>query len=656
MTTLVLMGISNAVQVAVLATVVFLVARLFRNAAISRCLWLLVLLKLVTPPVLSIPLFDLPPSWNASNDVHWPAVAGTTADSPNGVHQQSIARAKLTDGLTMPKRGAIATDHVVKTERQHSGGDVVRSEEDNRARLSAWIAGGYLPSADDRLFQRVLLWVGFCWLVGSLLWFAFVIYRGRRFGRLLRRASRASQQIQHTTRQLATQLKIHHVPEVLVVDAIVSPFLWGSGNRAVIVLPRKLIDQLSDSQQTAILAHELTHLARHDLRTRWLEIVAIGFYWWHPAAWLARRELRNAEELCCDSAVISVFSIDICEYATTLLETACFLASQSQSLPRTVRGFGHQTSLKRRIKMIVKSRLHHRLSLLMRVGVALVAIAILPLSPFTFGEDTDSGQTKVNEIDRFIAKQLGTKSSKPLAASKPKPLFKSPGQLITNNGFEDSKSIHRLVPRKPGHWGGDEASIVGPEQGIRPRTGDYMLRLLSSGPQGPSKDYTASEVFQIVDLSKYRQFTADGKVTLTASAYFNRVHRNEKTDSAFSFTAYLCDGSPLHFHRKILNDETLGEVEGNIYVDKNPETWERVQFSMRLPRNATYLGIRVVAVENVSNDPTDEFHGHYVDDVSVTIHPRNNRSTSVPLMLYHRGRLDDAYRSFFSREQETRKP
>ena len=154
-----------------------------------------------------------------------------------------------------------------------------------------------------------------------------------------------------------------------------------------------------------------------------------------------------------------------------------------------------------------------------------------------------------------------------------------------------------------------------------------MLRLLGSGPQGCCRGSSACEVFQIVDLSDYREFIAAGKVTLTASLYVNRVHRSEQTDTAFSFTVYICDGSTQLFHRKMLSDETLGEAGSSIYADKNPETWERLKVSLRLPRGATYFCIGVVAGENISEDATDEFHGHYLDDVSVTIHPRTRTPT-----------------------------
>ena len=64
----------------------------------------------------------------------------------------------------------------------------------------------------------------------------------------------------------------------------------------MIVLPTPLINLLDESQQKVVLAHELAHLARHGWLIRWLDIVAGGLYWWHPAVWLALRELRQAED------------------------------------------------------------------------------------------------------------------------------------------------------------------------------------------------------------------------------------------------------------------------------------------------------------------------------------------------------------------------
>ena len=44
-----------------------------------------------------------------------------------------------------------------------------------------------------------------------------------------------------------------------------------------------------------LLAHELAHYARGDHWVRWLELIVAVLFWWHPAAWVARVKLREAE-------------------------------------------------------------------------------------------------------------------------------------------------------------------------------------------------------------------------------------------------------------------------------------------------------------------------------------------------------------------------
>src|SRR4051812_38404526 len=57
MDTLLHAGLSNALMAAVLALPAAAVARLGRRPALAHALWLLVLLKLLTPPLIPIPVF-----------------------------------------------------------------------------------------------------------------------------------------------------------------------------------------------------------------------------------------------------------------------------------------------------------------------------------------------------------------------------------------------------------------------------------------------------------------------------------------------------------------------------------------------------------------------------------------------------------------------
>src|SRR5205085_5012588 len=85
--------------------------------------------------------------------------------------------------------------------------------------------------------------------------------------------------------------------------------------------------RLDPPQQSALLVHELAHLYRRDHWVRWLEIIVTVLYWWHPAVWWARRELRDAEEQCCDAWVVWLMPGANRHYAAALLDTLEFVSS-----------------------------------------------------------------------------------------------------------------------------------------------------------------------------------------------------------------------------------------------------------------------------------------------------------------------------------------
>jgi beta-lactamase regulating signal transducer with metallopeptidase domain len=80
--------------------------------------------------------------------------------------------------------------------------------------------------------------------------------------------------------------------------------LWAVLRRPRLLLPAGLWDDLDEAQRDTLIAHELAHLRRRDHWVRLVEVAATVLYWWHPAVWWARRELREAEEQCCDAWVV----------------------------------------------------------------------------------------------------------------------------------------------------------------------------------------------------------------------------------------------------------------------------------------------------------------------------------------------------------------
>jgi multidrug efflux system membrane fusion protein len=122
--------------------------------------------------------------------------------------------------------------------------------------------------------------------------------------------------------------------------------------RPRLLLPQELWDRLDDTQQDAILAHELAHLKRRDHWVRRFETVVMGLYWWFPIAWWTRRQLTRAEEECCDAWVLWALPASASAYAEALLATASYLSGFPSRLPSGAMAVGHTISIKRRLNMI----------------------------------------------------------------------------------------------------------------------------------------------------------------------------------------------------------------------------------------------------------------------------------------------------------------
>jgi beta-lactamase regulating signal transducer with metallopeptidase domain len=87
-----------------------------------------------------------------------------------------------------------------------------------------------------------------------------------------------------------------------------------------IVMPA-VADTWPDERRTAVLLHELAHVARLDCLTQLMASAACAMYWFHPASWWVARRLRVERELACDDRVIAA-GTEPRDYAGHLLEIA----------------------------------------------------------------------------------------------------------------------------------------------------------------------------------------------------------------------------------------------------------------------------------------------------------------------------------------------
>jgi beta-lactamase regulating signal transducer with metallopeptidase domain len=368
------LALGNALLATVLALAAAAIGRLCRRPALVHALWVLVLLKLVTPPFLE---------WR----IPWPEALESAASpwDPSPCQSERVPFPADLGALTQPRwptrettEGKEAAPEMAPLRPDASGVNIPVD-------VSPPDASTFVDPSES-LAARVasipwLLLLGGIWLCGSAWCCSRTAYRIYRFHRLLGCAQPASEKLCAQAQRLAKRLGLAACPAMSFVPGRVSPMVWALGMRPRLFLPSALWERLSEGQQATLLVHELAHLRRRDQWIRRLELIVTILYWWHPVVWWACREIREAEEQCCDAWVVWSLPRAAREYATALLATIDFLSETENALPAVASGIGHVHDLRRRLTMIMHGTTPRALSgpgLALVLGLGLVLLPLLP--------------------------------------------------------------------------------------------------------------------------------------------------------------------------------------------------------------------------------------------------------------------------------------
>jgi bla regulator protein blaR1 len=352
--------LANALVALFLALLAALVSLKVRRPALVHAMWLIVLLKLVTPPLFSI---------------HWPLAEKPVMETAASGDEADMESIEAATPVVMPVPDR---EEIVSTRQQ-----LVEALGALRAEREAVRAAGSLAPASAfpwKSWYAVRTVLGCLWLAGSLIWLSVFVWRVLAFNRLLGLGQPADDDLQTQAADLARRIGLQHCPLVWVVPGRVSPLLWKFGRRGRLVLPEALLDSLNRDQRAALLAHEMAHAHRLDHWVRWVESFALGLYWWNPVVWWARRELHQAEEECCDAWVVWILPGAARAYAKALLQTVTFLDARP-CLPPVASGAGHVSLLKRRLSMIVNEPLSPRLPKPLFFAALAWGLLVLPFAP-----------------------------------------------------------------------------------------------------------------------------------------------------------------------------------------------------------------------------------------------------------------------------------
>ena len=391
-------GVSNAAIAAVMAFAVLSVTQLWKNSHVAHILWLLVLVKLVTPPLwhISIPLpaamTSLPESRESANARQ---DESPTVSHEAGALQPLTARSTKTDRNDQPLEPSDVELFSGAVEAEEGGDRIALEVAENT--VADEMSNAEKPASLFSTAPHVTWWLtaaALLWLAGSVASIALLGYRVVRFKRVLSQTLPATAQLREVAEGVAGKLSLHRLPELRITETVISPLVWPVAFRPMVLLPKTLADAMSAKQLTAVVAHEFAHLKRRDHWVRYLEFVVVSLYWWNPLVWLVRRKLHAAEEACCDALVLRAYPDGAAVYGEALLRTNEFVLSGQVPAPLLASGFSQSCSLKRRVEMILKNEHGKPVSRIMALILAAIAIGVLPIAVSAGGAQDDEQAAK----------------------------------------------------------------------------------------------------------------------------------------------------------------------------------------------------------------------------------------------------------------------
>jgi beta-lactamase regulating signal transducer with metallopeptidase domain len=346
----------------VLAAIAILASRSRRLGPAARhVLWLVVMIKLVAPPLVN---------WPWSPPKLWVTARPATITQP--VVNQPTVTARV--------------DREAKLDEV-----VARPTVAMAAPAPATRIGWNFDLLGKGLFG---LWLGISatiavWQIGRIV----------RFQRRLAWAIPAPEWLVQEVRDLSVQLGVR-APEILVLPDLAPPMLWFLG-RTKLLVPGRLVSNADLLGMRAILAHELAHLRRGDHWVRRLDFFAGLIWWWNPVYWLTRERLGTEAELACDEWAIRTVPDGRVSYAEALLDVCRTLSTTTSPAPALgVAGAGR--FLERRVNMILQNHAPSRISVPVLLGAAVLFLLALPGwsaagSPLTKSSDSAPSSSKEHE-------------------------------------------------------------------------------------------------------------------------------------------------------------------------------------------------------------------------------------------------------------------
>lgn len=362
--------VQTTIVAALLAALACAAGRLARlRPAARHALWVVVLARLLTPPVVCWP-------WAVPGTAR--LVAGSSAADPGSDRPPIAAPPPVVESIAWPADDPPAASGHVAAGIEPLDPVALDATAVPEIEAGPSIAAGPEPPAarPEPIDVRSLLAGG--WIAGAGALAAYQLARILRFAGRLRSARPAPAPLTAEVARMAADAGVRP-PRVACLPGLGTPMLW-CGGRVVLLVPDGLLERLDPARRRCVIAHEIAHLARRDHWVSRLALVAGWLWWWNPLYWWVCRRLGVEAELSCDAWVVRRYPADRRPYAEALLDV-CQSLSRPSPTPALGIGGGSSRLVERRLRMILRDPARHSSRLRGVLAALLLATLGLPAWP-----------------------------------------------------------------------------------------------------------------------------------------------------------------------------------------------------------------------------------------------------------------------------------
>jgi beta-lactamase regulating signal transducer with metallopeptidase domain len=363
-----------------------------RRPSLMHSLWVLVMLKLITPAIIALPIYELTAKSNWFQSSRFETSSDRSMDSP-------------------PLKSIDArTETVVATERSSTSKSEVKTPHE--------LGSTPQVSLSDKIYQLSSLGsaVYMVWFIVSL---AFLIHLALQVAGVnrLRRLLKTNSWLQKTATSIGHRIGCSRIPEVRVIDVAMSPSLTGCF-RPVILIPKRLTLEFSQEQLEAVLAHELAHYRRWDHLTAMAGLAIRSLCWWNPIAWWAYYELRHSQEICCDAIAVEKAQVPKGTYARSLWSVVKWLDQETAvRVGPSAAMVSDSPNRHFRDRLLALARSQNKLELGVRDWLIVLMIGLALVCHPSYGAVRFSPHAFRYQSSELIAPRFHTISTSPTAAT-----------------------------------------------------------------------------------------------------------------------------------------------------------------------------------------------------------------------------------------------